>query len=198
MDFDREQLFETSPKDEMIELITQRVTTTKRRLSEVKDQIESVRTSVDREQARYSNIATELRTIKENLDTVPREDIRDKYDEALDVRFRLATMRGQQEKFESNREFMEQEIELLQQLLTRLQGFEAGEVVEAGGAAAGNGSLDIVGIIRTQEDERDKLARAMHDGPAQSLTNFILQAEIVQKLFVRNPDRAGEELDSLK
>jgi two-component system sensor histidine kinase DegS len=198
MDFDREQLFETSPKDEMIELITQRVTTTKRRLNEVKDQIESVRTSVDREQSRYSNIATELRTIKENIDTVPREDIRDKYDEALDVRFRLATMRGQQEKFESNREFMEQEIELLQQLLTRLQGFEVGEVVEGGGAVAGNGSLDIVGIIRTQEDERDKLARAMHDGPAQSLTNFILQAEIVQKLFVRNPDRAGEELDSLK
>lgn len=198
MDFDKEQLFETSPKDEMVELITQRVTTTKRRLSEVKDQIESVRTSVDREQTRYSNIATELRTIKENLDTVPREDIRDKYDEALDVRFRLATMRGQQEKFESNRDFMEQEIELLQNLLSRLQGFEIGEAVDTGGGAATNGALDIVGIIRTQEDERDKLARSLHDGPAQSLTNFILQAEIVQKLFARNPERAAEELDSLK
>jgi two-component system, NarL family, sensor histidine kinase DegS len=197
MDFDKEQLFETSPKDEMIDLITQRVQTTKRRLTEVKDQIESVRTSVDREQTRYSNIATELRTIKENLDTVPREDIRDKYDEALDVRFRLATMRGQQEKFESNRDFMEQEIELLQQLLSRLQGFEISDTAETGGGAT-NGALDIVGIIRTQEDERDKLARAMHDGPAQSLTNFILQAEIVQKLFARNPDRAAEELDSLK
>jgi two-component system sensor histidine kinase DegS len=38
----------------------------------------------------------------------------------------------------------------------------------------------------------------MHDGPAQSLTNFILQAEICQRLFDRNPERAAEELDNLK
>jgi nitrate/nitrite-specific signal transduction histidine kinase len=38
----------------------------------------------------------------------------------------------------------------------------------------------------------------MHDGPAQSLTNFILQAEICQRLFDRNPDRAAEELNNLK
>ena len=38
----------------------------------------------------------------------------------------------------------------------------------------------------------------MHDGPAQSLTNFILQAEICQRLFDRNPARAAEELDNLK
>jgi len=30
------------------------------------------------------------------------------------------------------------------------------------------------------------------------LTNFILQAEICQRLFDRNPDRAAEELDNLK
>jgi len=38
----------------------------------------------------------------------------------------------------------------------------------------------------------------LHDGPAQSLTNFILQAEICQRLFDRNPDRAAEELGNLK
>jgi two-component system sensor histidine kinase DegS len=34
--------------------------------------------------------------------------------------------------------------------------------------------------------------------PAQSLTNFILQAEICRRLFDRNPDRAVEELENLK
>jgi two-component system sensor histidine kinase DegS len=38
----------------------------------------------------------------------------------------------------------------------------------------------------------------MHDGPAQSLTNFILQTEICQRLFDRNPARAAEELNTLK
>src|SRR5690606_21532328 len=56
----------------------------------------------------------------------------------------------------------------------------------------------IVRIVEAQEVERQRLARQMHDGPAQSLTNFILQAEICQRLFDRNPDRAGEELNDLK
>jgi two-component system sensor histidine kinase DegS len=38
----------------------------------------------------------------------------------------------------------------------------------------------------------------MHDGPAQSLTNFVLQAEIVQRLFENDPDRCRAELANLK
>jgi len=38
----------------------------------------------------------------------------------------------------------------------------------------------------------------MHDGPAQSLTNFVLQAEIVQRLFDHNPEQARIELQNLK
>jgi len=53
-------------------------------------------------------------------------------------------------------------------------------------------------MVEAQETERQRLARQMHDGPAQSLTNFILQAEICQKLFDRNPARAEEELTNLK
>jgi len=38
----------------------------------------------------------------------------------------------------------------------------------------------------------------MHDGPAQSLTNLILQAEIVEKLFDRDLKEARSELTNLK
>ena len=38
----------------------------------------------------------------------------------------------------------------------------------------------------------------MHDGPAQALSNFIVQAEIAARLFDMDPNRAKEELDSLK
>jgi hypothetical protein len=34
----------------------------------------------------------------------------------------------------------------------------------------------------------------MHDGPAQSLTNIVLQAQIVERLMARDPDRAKDEL----
>ncbi|QPC80590.1 hypothetical protein G4Y79_12795 [Phototrophicus methaneseepsis] len=187
---------EQDPRSEIIALISKEMDVARRRLNEIKDQIESMQNSVEREQSRYTGIATELRNIKENLATVPREDIRDKYDEALDVRFRLATMRGQLEKFESNYQLLEQYQSLFSQVLSILQGYEV--LPDANGSVEGGRGFDVVGVIRAQEEERQRLARQMHDGPAQSLTNFILQAEICQRLFDRNPDRAAEELENLK
>jgi two-component system sensor histidine kinase DegS len=56
----------------------------------------------------------------------------------------------------------------------------------------------IVRIVEAQESERQRLANSLHDGPAQSLSNFMLQAEIVQRLFDRDPDKATVELGNLR
>lgn len=199
MDFDRDEFLDDddSQKD-LVDLITGEMQSIRQRLSEIKSQMDSMQSAVDREQGKYSSIATELRNIKDNLDTVPREDIRDKYDEALQVRFRLATMRGQIEKYEANYEYLEHQQGLLNQLLSGLQGFGALPQQDMTNGSGRRTGLDVVGVIRAQEEERQRLARAMHDGPAQSLTNFILQTEICQRLFDRSPDRAAEELNNLK
>lgn len=196
MNFDQEHV-SNDPRQEILDLLTQEMTQTRRRLSEMKSQIETTQTQVDREQNRYSSLMIEVRNIKDNLDTIPREDIRDKYDEALDVRFRMATMRGQLERLESTYEILEQKQTLLAQVSGKLQGAEM-LVDDGDGNGAGNHEFDIVGIINAQEDERLKLSRQIHDSIAQSLTNFILQTEICQKLFDRNPERAAEELVVLK
>jgi hypothetical protein len=49
-------------------------------------------------------------------------------------------------------------------------------------------------VLNAQEDLRREIARAMHDGPAQSLTNIVLQAQIVDRLLDRDPARAKDEL----
>lgn len=192
-----ENIYE-DPKEALVEVITERMGSTRRKLSEMKAQIEQTQLTVDREQQRYSDIATELQNIQNNLDTVPRDDIRDKYDEALDVRFRLATMRGQLEKFQGNYAQLEEEQTMLSNLIGRLQGIDVLDAVDDSADVSSKSSAGIVRIVEAQEQEKQRLARQMHDGPAQSLTNFILQAEICQRLFNRNPDRAGEELNNLK
>jgi len=53
-------------------------------------------------------------------------------------------------------------------------------------------------VIQTEEAVRQSLVRRMHDGAASSLSNFILQAEICQRFFDINPDRARTELNALK
>lgn len=200
MDF-AQQLFNDDPKTEIIEQITERMSIIKRKMTDIKDQTVQTQQMVEREQQRYSDIAAELNTIDANLDKLPREDIRDKYREALDVRFRLTTMRGTLEKFESNYEYLENEQRLLSEILGKLQGvdvFGAEEAEDGGNEPVDRNTYSIIRIVQAQEEERQRLARQMHDGPAQSLTNFILQAEICQRLFNRNPEKAAEELNSLK
>jgi two-component system sensor histidine kinase DegS len=52
-------------------------------------------------------------------------------------------------------------------------------------------------ILTAQEDMRREIARQMHDGPAQSLTNIVLQAQIVDRLLAKDPDKATAEVHQL-
>ena len=52
-------------------------------------------------------------------------------------------------------------------------------------------------VLAAQEDLRREIARAMHDGPAQSLTNIVLQAQIVERLLDRDPVQAKNEIGQL-
>jgi two-component system sensor histidine kinase DegS len=52
-------------------------------------------------------------------------------------------------------------------------------------------------LLDAQEDMRREIARAMHDGPAQSLTNIVLQAQIVDYLVANDPAKASDEVRQL-
>jgi two-component system sensor histidine kinase DegS len=64
-------------------------------------------------------------------------------------------------------------------------------------AAAGD-TTDPSVLLRAQEELRREIARQMHDGPAQSLANIALQAEIVLRLAGRGDPRTQGELDQLR
>jgi two-component system sensor histidine kinase DegS len=53
-------------------------------------------------------------------------------------------------------------------------------------------------IIRAQEEERKRVAREIHDGPAQSMSNVVIKAEICEKLIDKNIEDARNELRNLK
>ncbi|MDI3312061.1 MAG: sensor histidine kinase [Thermoanaerobacterium sp.] len=53
-------------------------------------------------------------------------------------------------------------------------------------------------IIEAQEDERKRIAREIHDGPAQSMANVILKAELCEKLINKDVEKAKDELKNLK
>jgi len=53
-------------------------------------------------------------------------------------------------------------------------------------------------IVEAQEAERSRLAREVHDGPAQALANGIFQVEVVERLLDRDEALARAELKLLR
>ena len=53
-------------------------------------------------------------------------------------------------------------------------------------------------VMRSQEDLRRDIVRRLHDGPAQSIANIGMQAEIVERLVQKEDPRALEEVESLR
>src|SRR5207237_1538837 len=53
-------------------------------------------------------------------------------------------------------------------------------------------------IGEAQEAERSRLAREVHDGPAQALSNGIFQVEVVERLLDRDERLARQELKALR
>jgi hypothetical protein len=71
--------------------------------------------------------------------------------------------------------------------------------VAAAAASAARGEVAATArlLLGAQEDLRREIARAMHDGPAQSLTNIVLQAQIVERLVGGDAELARGEVRQL-
>ncbi len=53
-------------------------------------------------------------------------------------------------------------------------------------------------LIEGQEEERSRLAREIHDGPAQVMANAVMQVEFCSQLLQKDKGQATQELDALK
>lgn len=58
--------------------------------------------------------------------------------------------------------------------------------------------VERIAMIKAQEEERSRLAREIHDGPAQVLANAILGLELCEQIARRSPGQLTNELARLK
>lgn len=164
---------------------------TQRSLREITLMIEQSQGELSKLSQRNAAITTHLQQVQNQLDKMPPQEIRSAYDSALDAQQRLFVMRGQLEKLQNEKSHLERFKSTLEQA--------RGSMTSGAGSAGAKSPLASVEmLVNAQETERQRLSRQMHDGPAQALSNFILQTEIAMRLMDVDAGQARDELNNLK
>jgi len=184
-----------SPWDEFQKEIESEHEQTQRSLREVTLMVEQSQSELGKLTQRNAAITAHLQQVQAQLDTLPRQDIRMAYTSALEAQQRLFVMRGQLDKLQNDADALQRYLTFLE----KTRNFMALDMPKGkSGRGSGAGSANLEMVINAQEAERQRLSRQMHDGPAQALSNFIVQTEIANRLLDIDAKRAKEELDNLK
>ena len=167
-------------------------------LAEIDMLVAQAQTEASRHEQRRTQAAEKL----ENAGNVPPADLAALNTQLAALTRRAAVMESQVDVLEGKRKTLARFRDSLIDLAEGYGGATAGvsggtdaAVQLPAGDSGGSGMSRIV--LNAQEDLRREIARAMHDGPAQSLTNIVLQAQIVDRLLSRDPDGARGELHLL-
>ena len=168
----------------------------RRESAELDALMRQTQSEVEKLSQREFSVANRLRDLEVNLEKYSKGDIKNFYTSAHEVQMRHQMMKSQFEQQQLRQQVLKARMSALNDLLNALEGVGGGPA-QAGTADADASSV-IADIIQAQERERLRISLQMHDGPAQSMSNLILRAEICQKMFDRDAEMARGELAGLK
>jgi two-component system sensor histidine kinase DegS len=174
----------------LLEEVREELGRLERELSELEVLAQQVRVEAGRHEQKRGATAERVAVLESGRPD-PRE-LHDAYAQLVTVTRRAAMMQAQIDVLEGKQR-------ALQRFRERLAAV-ADTLASPGGGQGGQGvQADLPpelsrAVLTAQEDLRREIARQMHDGPAQSLTNIALQAQIVQRLVDRDTTMARQEL----
>ncbi|HMP42802.1 MAG TPA: histidine kinase, partial [Roseiflexaceae bacterium] len=170
----------------------------RREVVEIENLIRQNSNEVDKLQQRKVAVSNRLRDLEVNVDRYNKSDIKNLFTSAHEVEMRLMAMLNQLEQLQFRQQTMKNRQSQLFELINALEPFLNLNAAAGASRPAERGEELIANIIQAQEKERLRISLQMHDGPAQSMSNLVLRAEICQRLIDRDIDMARSELGSLK
>lgn len=173
-----------------------------RELGEVELLLGQVRTEAQRHETRRQQTAERFDALLASAGATT--DLKEAHEQLVLQARRAALMEAQLEVLEGKQKVLRRFADYLERMLGGLGAGRSGEAaaLDGGSAAVANGSggLEMASrsVLAAQEEMRRQIARQMHDGPAQSIANIALQAEVVQRLLRQDATAGERELDALR
>lgn len=151
-----------------------------------------------------------LMEVSRNFNVHTEEDIKAVYDEASNLQVELAVARAKEQSLRQQRDELELRLRSLKNTVSKAEGLttQVGAVLGYLGDQMGSVVVKIESlqqnqifgakIIKAQEEERRRVSREIHDGPAQSMANIVFRAEVCERLIDIDVLRAKKELGDLR
>jgi two-component system sensor histidine kinase DegS len=159
--------------------------------------IESTQTEVNRLKSREDQMKARVEEVRKNPGNFQREEIFGATDEHSTAMGRRMTMEGQLGALQAKRKLIDRSAQILASAQRQIAEYSA-PPIPADAAPLIDESRLLQAVVDTQEEERKRIARQVHDGPAQAMANVVLQSEISERLFEVDAQKSRGELASLR
>lgn len=201
-----------SGKEEIFHIVETSRTETQRlieELSQLKLNIAEVISQVDNQEKIDRRMRHKLMEVNRAHHIHTQEEMIETYAEAKDAQVKLQLLQNKEVQLRKRRDDIERSLRQIQTTIERAQNLMTqvsmaisllqGGLAEALQTQSHEQRLEMgLRIIRAQEEERRRVAREIHDGPAQTLANIVLRLEIAERLLELDPSRVKAELIDLK
>ena len=151
-----------------------------------------------------------LLEVSRDFDYYSEEEIKAAYEKAEDTLIKLTVLREKEEALRQQRNEFERRLVAMDKTVKKAENLvsQVGVVLDFLLGSLNDLSMQMedlqqkrqlgIRIIQAQEEERRRVAREIHDGPAQSIANVVFRTEYAEGLLDTNLDAAKKELKDLK
>lgn len=179
-------------------------------LDQVQEEAAACIALVDELEKKSQQARATLAKINRNFSAFSEVEIREAYATAERRMVELGAAREREKALRQRRDDLERQVKHVQQVLNK-----ADHVVSQVGVALDflSGNADSLAervqgmrlqaviarqVIRAQEEERRRVARDIHDGPAQLLANMALRVELMGRMAGSEPEKMHRELRGMQ
>ncbi|MFW5985484.1 MAG: sensor histidine kinase [Halanaerobiaceae bacterium] len=186
------------------------LTNIKNEIKLINRELNEIIQKIEKKKKKNRKYRLKLMEVSRDTEQFDEEDIKRAYKEAEDSSVEIGVLKEKEEQLKNQRSKLEKRVNNIEQTVKKSEDLVSRVSVVKDYL---HGELDTINshfddlrqkkevglkIIQAQEKERKRVAREIHDGPAQSMANLNFRFEFISKVLEQDKEKAQKELEELK